>query len=239
MNVSARPGCSPSCRDIGDLEARLAEGLVPLGEPGGWWMRYLLPSHDGSRGSAERSKLVEGRAWADQTAAHSSVSTWVSRDRETCFDYVADFSRHSEWTTNPVQITPVDDGGNGVSARFRAVGHQAGKEWPSPGGDHLRPAVDLRVHSYRGAEAPPADDPHRHTFTFAAEEGGTRIVLVRRDPLPPDWSRAKRALAPLIVRLSLSTQADDRQYETAAHGRAERLTERCLTTKVRDVNEVA
>ncbi len=49
----------------------------------------------------------------------------------------------------------------------------------------------------------PPDDPHRHTFTFTAEEGGTRIVLIRRDPLPPDWSRAKRALTPVVVRLSL------------------------------------
>jgi hypothetical protein len=32
---------------------------------------------------------------------------------------------------------------------------------------------------------------------------GTRIVLTRRDPLPPDWSQAKRALTPLVVRLSL------------------------------------
>jgi hypothetical protein len=48
----------------------------------------------------------------------------------------------------------------------------------------------------------PEDDPHRHTFTFTPEEGGTRIVLVRRDPLPPDWSRAQRSLTPLIVRLT-------------------------------------
>jgi hypothetical protein len=49
----------------------------------------------------------------------------------------------------------------------------------------------------------PTDDPHRHTFTFAAEDGGTRIVLTRRDPYPPEWSRFKRALAPAIVRLTL------------------------------------
>jgi hypothetical protein len=48
----------------------------------------------------------------------------------------------------------------------------------------------------------PEDDPHRHTFTFTPEEGGTRIALVRRDPLPPDWSRAQRSLTPLIVRLT-------------------------------------
>jgi hypothetical protein len=48
----------------------------------------------------------------------------------------------------------------------------------------------------------PEDDPHRHTFTFTPDEGGTRIVHVRRDPLPPDWSRARRSVTPLFVRLT-------------------------------------
>ena len=49
----------------------------------------------------------------------------------------------------------------------------------------------------------PENDPHRHTFTFTAEDKGTRIELTRRYPLPPDWSRVKRLLTPAIVRLSL------------------------------------
>lgn len=32
----------------------------------------------------------------------------------------------------------------------------------------------------------PDDDPHRRTFTFTSEDGVTRIVLSRRDPLPPE-----------------------------------------------------
>ena len=117
---------------------------------------------------------------------------------------VADFSRHSEWTTNPVEITPLE--GNvscGVGARYRAVGHQAGKDLPS----ELEVTVYDRPSNFEftatgGPVGTPEDDPHRHTFTFIPEGNGTRIVLVRRDPLPPDWSRAKRALTPLIVRLT-------------------------------------
>jgi uncharacterized protein YndB with AHSA1/START domain len=147
---------------------------------------------------------VKVRTSADQSAAHSSVQTWVPCDPTKCFDYVADFSRHSEWTTNPVEITPVDDNAkSGVGARFRAVGHQAGKDWPSELVVTVcdRPSI-LEFTATGGPIGTPEDDPHRHTFTFTPEDGGTRIVLVRRDPLPGDWSRAKRSLTPLIVRLT-------------------------------------
>jgi hypothetical protein len=52
---------------------------------------------------------IQGRTWADADAAHSSVSTWVPAQQTACFDYVADFSRHDEWTTNPVKIAALDD----------------------------------------------------------------------------------------------------------------------------------
>jgi hypothetical protein len=46
-------------------------------------------------------------------------------------------------------------------------------------------------------------DPYRHRFTFTPERDRTRIKLVRRDPLPPNWSRVKRSLTPIVVRLTL------------------------------------
>jgi hypothetical protein len=77
------------------------------------------------------SSGVQGRSWADTTAAYSKVTTSVPLAPEVCFDYVADFSRHPEWATNRVQISPVDPNQGGLGARYRAVGHQAGKDWPS------------------------------------------------------------------------------------------------------------
>jgi hypothetical protein len=147
---------------------------------------------------------IQGRTWADSAAAHSAVSTWVPRGREACFDYVADFSRHSEWATNRIEITPVDPSQGGVGARYRAVGHQAGKEWPSD----LEVTIYDRASTFEftasgGPIGTPDDDPHRHTFTFTADGDGTRIELVRRDPVPPDWSRMKRSLLPIVVRLTL------------------------------------
>jgi Polyketide cyclase / dehydrase and lipid transport len=165
---------------------------------------------------------VQGRTWADGAAAHSSVSTWVAAEPTTCFDYVADFSRHDEWTTNPVKIAALDGDTRGLGARYRAVGHQGGKDWPS----ELEVTVYNRPLTFEftatgGPIGTPQDDPHRHTFTFTAQGGGTRIVLVRRDPYPPDWSRFKRALGPVIVRLSLGIRK-----RTVAHLRRRLMARR-------------
>jgi hypothetical protein len=148
---------------------------------------------------------IHGRMWADAAAAHSSVSTWVPAEPATCFDYVADFSRHDEWTTNPVRIIALDGDARGLGARYQAVGHQGGKDWPS----ELEVTVYNRPLTFEftatgGPIGTPEDDPHRHTFTFTAKDGGTRIVLDRRDPFPPEWSRFKRALTPVIALVSLS-----------------------------------
>jgi hypothetical protein len=147
---------------------------------------------------------IQGRTWADADAAHSSVSTWVPAPQTACFDYVADFSRHDEWTTNPVKIAALDDDSHGLGARYRAVGRQAGKDWPS----ELEVTVYDRPLTFEftatgGPIGTPDADPHRHTFMFTAEDSGTRITVVRRDPYPPEWTRLKRALGPVIVRLSL------------------------------------
>ena len=89
-------------------------------------------------------------------------------------------------------------------ARYRAVGRQGGKDWPS----QLEVTIYNRPLTFEftatgGPIGTPEDDLHRHTFTFTAEDGGTRIVLVRRDPYPPEWSPFKRALGRVIVRLTL------------------------------------
>jgi Polyketide cyclase / dehydrase and lipid transport len=161
----------------------------------------------GEMGAEMPDRDIQGRTWADATAAHSSVSAWVAAEPITCFDYVANFSLHDEWTRNPVKIVALDGATPGLGTRYRAVGHQSGKDWPSELEVTIyEPPLTFEFTATGGPIGTPADDPHRHTFTFAAEDDGTRIVLVRRDPYPPDWSRFKRALAPLIVRLTLGTR---------------------------------
>ena len=130
------------------------------------------------------SSEVQGRTWAYKTAAHSSVHTWVSCPPEACFDYVADFTRHSEWATNRVEITPVDPTQKGLGSRDKAVGHQAGKDWPS----ELEVTVYDRPSTFEftasgGPIGTPEDDPHRHTFTFTPEDSGTADRVDSARPL--------------------------------------------------------
>ena len=130
------------------------------------------------------SSGVQGRSWADTTAAYSKVTTSVPLAPEVCFDYVADFSRHPEWATNRVRISPVDPNRSGPGARYRAVGHQAGKDWPS----ELEVTVYDRPSTFEftatgGPIGTPENDPHRHTFTFTAEENGTRDRVDSARPL--------------------------------------------------------
>lgn len=100
------------------------------------------------------SKIV-GRCWADATAARSKVSTWVPLTREVCFDYVADVSRHPEWATSPVEITPRAADEAGAGARYKAVARQGGKDWPA----------DLEVTVY--------DQPSTFEFTATGGPVGT------------------------------------------------------------------
>ena len=84
-----------------------------------------------------------------------------------------------------VKIAALDGDTRGLCARYRAVGHQSGQDWPS----ELTVTVYDRPLTFEftatgGPIGTPEGDPHRHTFTFAAGDGGTHIGLVRRDPLP-------------------------------------------------------
>ena len=131
---------------------------------------------------------VKARWWTEGRRFRSLVSAWVGCDAQTCFDYVADFSRHGEWTTGEVRVRPVKPGPVALGARYHAVGVQGGREWPA----ELVVTVFERPRVFEftatGGPVPvPDDDPHRHRFTFTAEAEGTRIDQERWDPFAPGW----------------------------------------------------
>ncbi len=129
-------------------------------------------------------KDVTGRTWVDSAGAHSSVTTWVPCDPATCFDYIADFSRHSEWTTNPVEITSIGNGRAVLGARYRPS--DAREEGTGPQISKLRSTTALREFTATGGPiGTPEGDPHRHRFIFKPEADGTRIELLRTDPGQP------------------------------------------------------
>lgn len=131
---------------------------------------------------------TSGKAWVEGLRARSSVTTWVPLPPQEVFEYVSDFSRHHEWATNHITVTPVSEGPARLGSKYRSVGIQAGKEWPS----------ELEISGYEpprrfeftatgGPLDAPDDDPHRHEFLMTPENGGTRLELRRTDPKPPSW----------------------------------------------------
>ncbi len=113
---------------------------------------------------------------------------WVRVLPETAFAYVADITRHNEWTVNEIKVTPLTPGPVRLGSRYSAVGRQAGKDWPS----------QLEVTAYEpprrfeftatGGPAPaPESDPHRHEFLFTPQNGGTQLEVRRTDPAPSNW----------------------------------------------------
>jgi hypothetical protein len=119
---------------------------------------------------------------------HHTIITWVRIPPEAAFAYVADITRHNEWSTNSIKITPLTPGPVRLGSKYAAVGRQGGKDWPS----------DLEVTGYEsphrfeftatgGPIGTPEGDPHRHEFLFAPESGGTQLEVRRWDPAPPSW----------------------------------------------------
>jgi ligand-binding SRPBCC domain-containing protein len=102
---------------------------------------------------------------------------------------------------NPMTAEALDASPVHVGSRFRAVGHQRGRDWPS---DLVVTECDRPTRFAFTATGGPIRTTeghlHRHEFTFSEERGGTRLLVRRTDPIP---SRTVRLLAPLITRYAL------------------------------------
>jgi uncharacterized protein YndB with AHSA1/START domain len=101
---------------------------------------------------------------------------------EAVFGYVADLTRHPEWSGGKLKIEPVTPGPVAVGSRYRSAGDVAGqKDRPN----------ELRVTDYQ----PPsrftfvANDPDfgdvPHEFTFQPQAGETLIKRTVTVTLPP------------------------------------------------------
>ena len=166
------------------------------------------------------ARRATGRTWVEDGWARSSVTVWAPVPVTRAFDYVADMTRHPEWANDPLTVERTDTGAVGVGARFRAVGRQAGKEWPSDltvtGFD---PPARFEFTATGGPIGTTEDRLHRHEFLLTAGDGGTRIEIRRADPLP-DW-RFRLVGRPLVraslgLRVRTATRLAQRLTELAA-----------------------
>ncbi len=119
---------------------------------------------------------------------YHTIVTWVRIPPEAAFAYVADISRHNEWGTNSIKVTPLTSGPVRLGSRYTAVGRQWGKDWPSElEVTGYEPSHRFEFTATGGPVGTPEGDPHRHEFLFTPESGGTRVEARRWDAIPASW----------------------------------------------------
>ena len=117
--------------------------------------------------------------------------TVVNAPVEKVFHYLADFSRHHEWTRHPVKIEQTSAGPVGAGSTFTSRNHFMGRELE----DKL--TVTEFVPSERLVYEGDGNTGHfRHTFLVQPADGGARIIK-RIETLRP--TLAGRLLAPLFL----------------------------------------
>lgn len=104
--------------------------------------------------------------------ASFSVSTTIQAAPETVFAYISDLTRHPEWASDPVKITPITDGPIRVGSRYYSEAQSHGITFKA----------ELVVTEYDppkrfGFSGNDATGKFSHEFTLSSQPGGT---LLRR-----------------------------------------------------------
>jgi uncharacterized protein YndB with AHSA1/START domain len=121
-----------------------------------------------------------------------TFSVHINVKPEEAFDYVADLTRHNEWSSAPLKVEAVSPGPVRVGSQYRSVGHMLGQELHD----------DLRVTDYQPSsrfsfvvreKGQPIE--LRHEFTFQSQEDGTLVVRT----ISANVSPLRRLLALLLT----------------------------------------
>ncbi|MFN2581700.1 MAG: SRPBCC family protein [Candidatus Dormibacteria bacterium] len=122
-----------------------------------------------------------------------SLLTWkivVSRAAEDIFDYLADFSRHAEWSPRPFKIEPISGGPLQVGSRFRSHGSLP-RDWREYSNDVEVTALDRPWRIAFAATEHARVFKKEHALTFENEfvltpvGAGTEVERSLRTPSPP------------------------------------------------------
>lgn len=124
---------------------------------------------------------LKGRIWWDGDHGYMALSAVVAVSPEVAFDYLADITRHPEWSSDPLQVTPLSPGPAHVGSRYRTVARSLGKDWESEVEiTALERPGRFEFTSVGGITHEPEDEPQRHLYTFSPVPDGTLIELRRR-----------------------------------------------------------
>ena len=115
----------------------------------------------------------------------------VKAPPERVYAYVADFSRHPEWSPDDMRIDPLTPGPTRVGSKFKAEGTLQGKRNASE-----VEITDLRPSSRIAFTASDKSGPIYHEFRFIPQDGGT---LVERQLSAPRLPFAQQALRTALM----------------------------------------
>ena len=115
-----------------------------------------------------------------------TVHTWtvtVARKPEEVFAYLADISRHSEWSPKPYSIEAMTDGPIHVGSKYRSTGWLPGKPHNVNEVEITRLESPTRL-SFVAREA---GGVFKHDFVLTPQDGGTRVDRTIDLPKPPGF----------------------------------------------------
>jgi len=115
----------------------------------------------------------------------------VDAPPERVYSYVADFTRHPEWSPDEMKIEAVTPGPTRVGSTYKAEGTLQGKRNRS----ELQ-VTALTPSSRIAFTATDKSGPLFHTFTFTSQDGGT---LVERNLAAPRLPFAQQALRTALM----------------------------------------
>jgi Polyketide cyclase / dehydrase and lipid transport len=119
-----------------------------------------------------------------------TFSIYINVKPEEAFAYVADLTRHGEWSSGPLKVESISPGPVMAGSQYRSIGRMMGQDIHD----------DLHVTDYQSPSrfvftAKEKAGELRHEFTFQSQAGGTLVIRTISAVVSP----LRRLLAVLIT----------------------------------------
>ena len=103
-------------------------------------------------------------------AATNVTSTSINARKEDVFRYVADMTRHGEWSPEPLTVEALTEGLVGIGCEYRCVGQRRGKEITSE-----RRITEFESPVLFAFSVKDSTGERVHEFTLRTQNGGTDV----------------------------------------------------------------